>query len=207
MERAEAWQQYKPQIDIKKNSFNGLYKNLEKESDDFSKLNLCKKVWASGKELLEKLEYGRIINPQEEAAYQTERDLFSNIPVIFEEAKQNCSIYLNISSDYNQSISTALSSAFADCGFNVVKTNLQANYIAEVVVEENITGRDPLSIKPGINLKVVSKNGKSVYSYEVVAQEKSIGYTLKSAQKKAYPKLTKELQEVVKQNLNSVLKL
>lgn len=74
MNRNDAWQQYKPQIEIKKNSFNGLYKNLENEPDCFSKAGMCGKVWRSATELLEKLEYGRIINPKEEAACQNERD-------------------------------------------------------------------------------------------------------------------------------------
>ena len=92
MNRNDAWQQYKPQIEIKKNSFCGLYANLEAEKDYFEKAKMCGKVWRSATELLEKLEYGRIINPQEEAAYQDERDKISKVPVIFEESKQNCSI-------------------------------------------------------------------------------------------------------------------
>ena len=51
---------------------------------------MCQKVWDSGKELLEKLEYGRIINQKEEEVYQVERDKISKIPLIFEEAKSNC---------------------------------------------------------------------------------------------------------------------
>lgn len=96
MNRNDAWQQYKPQIEIKKNSFNGLYKNLENEPDCFSKAEMCGKVWRSATELLEKLEYGRIINPKEEAAYQDERDKISKVPVIFAES--------------------AVFSAFKDCG-------------------------------------------------------------------------------------------
>lgn len=207
LNREAAWQQYKPQIDIKKNSFNGLYKNLEKETDSFKKLSLCKKVWNSGKELMEKLEYGRIINPNEEAAYQSERDVFAEIPVIFEDAKQNCSIYIRINRDYNQSVSTAVSTELTDCGFNVVKNQAESNYTAEISVDENITGNEPLSIKPSIDLKIVSKDGKTVYSLQQVAGEKSIGYSLESAQKKSYPKLSKELQEAIKQNLSGLSNL
>lgn len=133
--------------------------------------------------------------------------MISNIPVIFEEAKENCSVFIQVSSDYNRMVQTGLATAFSDCGFRVTKTESDANYIAEVLVDENISGNDPLSIKPDINLKVVNKDGKSVYSYETHSQEKSIGYTLESAQKKAYPKLSKEIQDAVKENLDSVLKL
>ena len=207
MNRQEAWQQYKPQIEIKKNSFNALYKNLVKQTDDFTKLGMCKKVWGAGKELLEKLEYGRIINPAEETVYQSERDSISNIPVVFEESKQNCLVYVQLNTDYNRMISTSLSTALKECGFGVVKNQTEANYTAEVTVENNINGSDPLSIMPSINLKIVSKAGKSVYSFEILATEKAIGYTLESAQKKSYPKLSKELEEGVKKNLAETFKL
>lgn len=205
--REDAWQQHKPQIDIKKNSFIGLYKNIEKENDSFTKLGLCKKAWNTGTELLEKLEYGRILSPEKEAAYETERNLFSNIPALFEEARQNCSVYLDISTDYNRTISTALSKSLSECGFSVVKTGAEANYTAEVFIEENIAGSDPLYIMPSLNLKIVSKSGKTVYSQEERAAEKSIGYTLESARKKAYPKLSQDLEDGIKKNLGGVFKL
>ena len=207
MNRNDAWQQYKPQIKIKKNSFCGLYANLEAEKDYFEKAKMCGKVWRSATELLEKLEYGRIINPQEEAAYQDERDKISKVPVIFEESKQNCSIYIQTENDYNRLAESAVSSAFADCGLNVSKNIEQANYIAEVLIELNVSGSEPVSVKPGLELKIQNKEEKTVYSCEVQAAEKSVAYTLENAQKKAFPKLAKETEEAVKKDLSGFLKL
>ncbi len=207
MNRNDAWRQYKPQIEIKKNSFNGLYKNLEAEKDYFEKTRMCGKVWQSATELLEKLEYGRIINPNEEAAYQGERDKISKVPVIFEESKQNCSIYIQTQNDYNRLAESAVSSALADCGLNVSKNIEQANYIAEVLVELNVSGSEPVSVKPGLELKIQNKEEKTVYSCEVQSAEKSVAYTLENAQKKAFPKLAKEIEEAVKKDLSGFFKL
>lgn len=207
MNRDEAWQQYKPQIDIKKNSFSGLYKNLEKETDYFTKLGMCKKVWTVGTELLQKLEYGRIINPSEEAQYQKERDEIAEIPVIFETAKQNCSVYININSDYNKMISTAVSTVLTDTGFTVAKTKAEANYVAEINVDDNETGADPVSIKPSVNIKISSKKAKTVFSYEVTSDEKSIGYTIESAQKKSYPKLTEQIKNALNEKFSGSFSL
>lgn len=204
MNRNDAWQQYKPQIEIKKNSFNGLYANLEAEKDYFEKARMCGKVWQSATELLEKLEYGRIINPIEEASYQGERDKISKVPVIFEESKQNCSIYIQTENDYNRLVESAFSSAFADCGMKVSKSIEQANYIAEVLIELNASGSEPVSVKPGLELKIQNIEEKTVYSCEVQSAEKSVAYTLENAQKKAFPKLTRE---TVKKDLSSFLKL
>ena len=207
MNRNDAWQQYKPQIEIKKNSFNGLYSNLEAEKDYFEKAKMCGKVWQSATELLEKLEYGRIINPIEEASYQGERDKISKVPVIFEESKQNCSIYIQTQNDYNRLAESAVSSALADCGLNVSKNIEQSNYIAEVLIELNASGSEPVSVKPGLELKIQNKEEKTVYSCEVQAVEKSVAYTLENAQKKAFPKLAKEIEEAVKKDLSGFLKL
>lgn len=207
MNRNDAWKQYKPQIEIKKNSFNGLYKNLENEPDYFSKSGMCGKVWRNATELLEKLEYGRIINPKEEAAYQDERDRISKVPVIFEESRQNCSIYIQTENDYNRLAESAVSSAFTDCGMKVVKNIEQANYIAEVLIELNVSGSEPVSVKPGLEVKIQNKEEKTVYSCEVQTAEKSVAYTLENAQKKAFPRLAKETEEAVKKDLSGFLEL
>lgn len=207
MNRSDAWQQYKPQIEIKKNSFNGLYKNLENEPDCFSKAGMCGKVWQSATELLEKLEYGRIINPKEEAAYQDERDKIAQIPVIFEESRQKCSIYIQTENDYGRLAESGVSSAFSGCGMKVVKKIEQANYIAEVLIELNASGSEPVSVKPGLELKIQNKEEKTVYSCEIQIAEKSVAYTLENAQKKAFPKLAKETEEAVKKDLSGFLKL
>lgn len=205
--REEAWQQYKPEIDIKKNSFSGLYKNLKNETDYFTKLGMCKKVWTIGTELLQKLEYGRIINPSEEAQYQKERDEIAEIPVIFETAKQNCTIYIDINSDYNKMISTTVSSILSETGFSVAKTKAEASYVAEVLVDNNESGSDPISIKPAVNIKISSKKAKTVFSYEIIASEKSIGYTIETAQKKAYPKLTEEIKKALNEKFSTSFSL
>ena len=164
-------------------------------------------MWRSATELLEKLEYGRIINPKEEAAYQDERDKISKVPVIFEESRQNCSIYIQTQNDYNRLAESAVSSAFTDCGLKVSKNIEQANYIAEVLIELNVSGSEPVSIKPGLELKIQNKEEKTVYSCEVQTAEKSVAYSLENAQKKAFPKLSKETGEAVKKDLSGFLEL
>lgn len=205
--REDAWVQYKPQIDISRNTFDSLYKNLNKETDDFTKLGMCKRCWEAGKELLQKLEYGRIINPDKESEYENEREKISQIPVLFEEAKDNSNIYISADTDYNRTITMAVSSALSDSGFLVEKNPTEAKYAAKIQIDNNISGSDPLSIKPGINIKIVNQNNKTVFSYEVSAEEKSVGYTLESAQKKAYPKLALVIKGAISEKFNDFLKL
>ncbi|WP_296023568.1 hypothetical protein [uncultured Treponema sp.] len=127
--------------------------------------------------------------------------------MIFEESRQNCSIYIQTQNDYNRLAESAVSSAFTDCGLKVSKNIEQANYIAEVLIELNVSGSEPVSIKPGLEVKIQNKEEKTVYSCEVQTAEKSVAYSLENAQKKAFPKLAKETEETVKKDLSSFLKL
>ena len=56
-------------------------------------------------------------------------------------------------------------------------------------------------------IKIVSKNDKTVYSYEVFSDEKTVSYTLENAQKKAYPKLAEEIKAALKNEFENAFKL
>ena len=205
--RENAWIQYKPQIEIAKKSFEGLLKNAEKENDNFSKLKALKTAWQKGKDLIEKLEYGRLISPTREVEYSSSRDKFSEIPVIFEETKSKCKTYIRVQGDYNRIFTTGISTVLSECGFDVVKNNDESTYIAEVEIEDNSTGGEPLVITPTVNIKIVSKDDKTVFSYEVFSDEKTVSYTLENAQKKAYPKLAEEIKAALKNEFENAFKL
>ena len=205
--RENAWIQYKPQIEMAKNTFDGLLKKVEKESDCFKKLKSLKTAWQKGKDLIEKLEYGRLISPTKESEYSSSRDKFSEIPVIFEETKSKCKTYIKVQGDYNRIFTTGISTVLSECGFDVVKNYDESTYIAEVVIEDNSTGGEPLAITPTVNIKIVSKNDKTVFSYEEFSNEKTVSYTLENAQKKAYPKLTAQIKAVLKNEFENAFKL
>ncbi len=205
--RENAWIQYKPQIEIAKNTFDGLLKKVEKDSDSFTKLKSLKTAWQKGKDLIEKLEYGRLISPTKESEYSSSRDIFSELPVIFEETKSKCKTFIKVQGDYNRIFTTGISTILSECGFDVVKNYDESTYIAEVVIEDNSTGGEPLAITPTVNIKIVSKNDKTVYSYEIFSDEKTVSYTLENAQKKAYPKLTEQIKAALKNEFENAFKL
>lgn len=74
MNREDAWVQYKPKIESEKIKFYSFLKKAESEEDPYTKISLYKSAWKASCDFLEKLEYGRIINPKEEEKYsQTEQ--------------------------------------------------------------------------------------------------------------------------------------
>ncbi len=207
LNRSNAWNQYKPQIEVSKNTFSLFYKNAEKETDSFARLSLYKKAWEQGKILLQKLEYGRIINPKEESAYQNERDEISKIPADFESSKQKCAVFISVENDYNKIMQTALSSVLSKNGFLVVKNKSEANYTAKIQIDNNVFGENPFSIKPNLDLKIISEEKRTVFSYEAEAEQKFLGYTMESAQKKSFPKLAKQMEDDVGKSLGEISKL
>ena len=95
----------------------------------------------------------------------------------------------------------------SECGFDVVKNQGESTYIAEVLIEDNSTGGEPLAITPTVNIKIASKDDKTVFSYEVFSDEKTISYTLENAQKKAYPKLAEEIKAALKSEFENAFEL
>ncbi len=195
LKRSDAWVQYKPIVDQSSKTFAEKYKKIEEEQDNFSKIALCYSASEAGKELLARLEYARIISPKNEASYQKDRDNIAKIPVLIDEAKGNCIIYFDCPNDYNNILTTVISSAFSKAGMTVSKNQSQANYICSIDIDNNATGSDPLTIIPVVSVRIAGKDGRAVYAYDCTARDKTISYTMENAKKKGYPKLAKDLEK------------
>ena len=206
IKRSDAWTQYKPKVDQSSRTFTGKYKKIEEEKDHFSRIALCRNAWESAMELLTKLEYARIISPKDEAAYKGDRDRIAKIPVLLDEARSNCTIYLDCPGDYNNMLTTSISAAFTKAGMTVLKNQASAKYICNVDVDNNVIGSDPLSISPSISIKMADQAGKAVYAYEYVTEEKTVSYTLENAKKKGYPKFVKDVEKSLSNDLDTILK-
>ncbi|MBQ9207431.1 MAG: LPP20 family lipoprotein [Treponema sp.] len=61
---------------------------------------------------------------------------------------------------------------------------------------------DPISIYPSLDLKIIGKGGRTVYSQEVKIAQKTIAYSLENAQKKAFPILAEEADKAVSAGLS-----
>ena len=208
IERSSAWTQLKPQVDMEKNTFNRMYQKACGESEPLEKLKSLKTAFEQGKILLQKLEYARIINPAEEEKYAPERNCLSEIPAAFSEEKAKCKVYVSVPADYNRIITAAVTSSFGECGFSVAKSLSEASHIAEILIEDNAEGNEPVSIIPAISLKLTGKEtGQTVFSFEAESKEKTVSYTLENAKKKAYPKLAWELKAEIKNNLGTAFAL
>lgn len=208
--RHNAWKQFLPQIEECKHAFESQLQVAEKEAELLTKLSIYKEVWNKGRDLNEKLEYGRILLPSEENKYESYREMVAEIPVRFRDIKKQCSVYLEINDDYGRMIISAISTAFVNNGFQVAKQKNDSKYIVEISINDNSSGDNPVSILPEVNISVLSNNETnniSIYSYDKTAKEKTVSYTLENAKKKAYSKFSSELETEVYESLNNSFSL
>lgn len=202
--REKAWIQYRPAVEGAKSDFYAMKRNAEREADPFSKAAACGAVLRSGKKFLEKLEYARILNAQKEAKYAQDRESVHEVPSRIAAEKAKCSLYLNVKGDFGNIISSALTKTFSESGLSAAKSAGAANYNADVVVENNALGDDPISVYPSLEIKITTKDGKTVYSHQTKINTKTVAYTLENAQKKSYPILAERASKAISQELSEL---
>ena len=195
MIREDAWIQYKPKIEAEKTKFYAFLKKAESEDDSFTKVSLYKNAWKVSSDFMEKLEYGRIINPNEEEKYSADRTTISELPAKIEKEQKNLTIFVNLKGDYGNIMETSIKTALEKGGFIVGE---KGNYTADVIVSSNPNGENPVTIMPAVIVSIKSSEEKAVFSYEAKMMEKTVAYSLENAQKKAFPKLAEKINEEIK---------
>ena len=195
MIREDSWIQYKPKIEAEKTKFYAFLKKAESEDDSFTKVSLYKNAWKVSSDFMEKLEYGRIINPSEEDKYSADRTAIAELPAKIEKEQKNLTIFVNLKGDYGNIVETSIKTALEKGGFIVGSSG---NYTADVIVSSNPNGENPVTIMPAVIVSIKSSEGKAVFSYEAKLTEKTVAYTLENAQKKAFPKLAEKIEKEIK---------
>ena len=197
IERDKAWQQYKPVVENARTDFFAMKKKADSESDPLTKCLLYEKALKSGNSFLEKLEYARLVNPNKEAVYFSDREAVSELPALIAGERENCSVYLSVVGDYGNIMQTSLAAALSKGGFKIARTKKEAVYVAYALIDDNAIGDDPISITPSLDLKVESKAGKTAFAVRANVEKKTVAYTLENARKKAYPLLAEQSEKAI----------
>lgn len=195
MIREDSWIQYKPKIEAEKIKFYSFLKKTESEDDSFTKISLYKSAWNVSGDFMEKLEYGRIINPKEEEKYSVDRAEVAKLPSKIEKEQKNLTIVVNLKGDYGNIVETSIKTALEKGGFIVGENG---NYTADVLVSSNPNGENPVTIMPAVIVSIKNSGGKAVFSYETKLTEKTVAYSLENAQKKTFPKLAEKINQEIK---------
>ncbi len=201
IDRERAWEQYVPQIEVAKKIFDGFYREAENGEEPLFICSFYKKAWEKGKDFLTKLEYGRLINPAREKSYSADRMRLALIPSQIEAEMKNISVSIHIEGDYGGIVETAIANAFKKAGFTVSR---RGNYTADVSVLPNAMGNDPIAVFPSVDVKLVGRTGRAVYSYKDRISERTTAFSLENALKKSYPKLSEKIEREMSSDLSEI---
>ena len=200
--RDVAYEQYVPQIEVAKDVFYGFYNEAKNQEEKLLSISFYKEAWEKGKEFLTTLEYARLICPdREKIDYEQSRSDLAKIPSEISNALKSILVQLNISGDYGRILETACENSLKDAGFTVAKNG---NYIAEVYIENNESGENPLAIYPSVDFKLIGVTGQTLYSYQERISSRTVAYSLETAQKKAYPYLAENIKKKVTEELKKM---
>lgn len=198
IKRENAWIQYKPKIEDAKSAFYAIYDAASKEEDLLLRCSMYKKAFVSGQDFLQRLEYGRILTSEKEAEYKDDRRVLSEIPALIEKEKSSCTIFIEVQGDYERIVQSSLTDVFKNAGFRLVRSEIEAVYTCNAYIELNISGSEPLSVKPGIEIKIDNNQKQTIFSNQINSVEKTLAYSLEKAQKKAFPLFAEKISEEFK---------
>ncbi len=200
--RDKAWEQYVPHIEVAKKVFYGFYREAENESEPLLSCAYYKKSWEKGKDFLTQLEYGRLITPIREKEYSPDRNTLALIPSKIASEMNNILLQIEIEGDFGGIIETSLEKAFKKSGFTTAKNG---NYKVFAQINPNATGKEPIAVFPGIDLKIQGTEGRTVYSYKDRVLEKTTGFSLETAQRKSYPKLAEKIEQNLPDDFSKII--
>lgn len=198
--RDTAWEMYKSQIEMSKSTFYHFYNKAENNSEPFLKYIDYNQAWISAKDFLEKLEYGNLLHPKKNSIYSKDREIISSLPVLIKDISKTASICFSVKGDYNNILGNTIKQVFINEGFEFSKNG---SYTLSLLIEPNIEGSDPLVIYPSVYVEVKNSKGDIFFTHDYTHSEKTIAYTLETAQRKSYPKIAEIVSTEMKEKLKN----
>lgn len=204
--RDKAWNKYSPEIENAKEVFTAILKNIDNETDTIKRISLYKNAWQEGSNFLSLLSYGLLIKPENADLYIKEKQMLSDIPAFIKNEKNNCSFHLSVQNDYGNIITGEIKNILSSCGLILTEDD-DAEYLINVEIHNNESGIDPIIIYPSLTLNINNSQSETVFSYSYKSNEKTVAFTIENAQKKAFPKLTKEFENDLSDKVKGIFEI
>ena len=202
IDRAQAWVQYQPQIEQEKIKFYSFFNKTSDNPNLLARIDNYKAAWNVGYSFMEVLSFGRIINPTEEQKYKADRENIALIPQLLAATIEESSLYLDISSDYENLIKNVVSQQLSDYGFPIVNQKSSALYTVRVEVNTDLAYSDEIySFNPELSLTILWKETKSMFKYSC-RSKKVAAYHKDKVLKNGLSQLANDINENLGAKLN-----
>lgn len=194
--RDEAWEIYKPSLESAIEPFRKLYQNAENQNETILKITGFFHALEKAKEdeLEKKLDFAKIIKPDQAVFYETERNALWNIDVLLKELCDFCSVKVKCENDYEERITKNLEQTFSNFG---IKKKENAEYLCLVVINENAKQLPAgFFFTPSFTIEI-RKNGNVLFSSS--KQLKRVGAKDKTiAKQRAYSVVANNASEILR---------
>ena len=200
IDREEAWRIYEPKIEDSVQSFEQFYSNAISQSDNLSKIIGLSRASKEAKrgELIKKLDFALILNPDRAEKYSETRNKISDIEAAIRKLAKNCSVSVKVSSDHEERISKSVKESFSKLGIKNLTEN--AEYLCSVEISENVQSLPAGTFfTPSFTIQI-EKMGEVIYS--VSRQLKKIGAKNEAvAKQRAFSAVAGEIQKSLQSEL------
>ena len=202
IDRAQAWVQYQPQIEQEKIKFYSFFNKTSDNPNLLERIDNYKAAWNAGRDFMEVLSFGRILNPAEEQKYKADRENIALIPQLLSATINESPLYIDISSDYENLIKNAVSQQLSDYGFPLVNQKSSALYTVRVEVNTDLAYSDEIySFNPELSLTILWKETKSMFKYSC-RSKKVAAYHKDKVLKNGLSQLANDINENLGAKLN-----
>ena len=200
IDREEAWRIYEPKIADSAQSFEQFYENAISQSDNLSKIIGLSRAAKEAKqsELVKKLDFAMILNPDSTEKYDGTRNKISDIEATIRKLAKNCSVSVKVSSDYEDRVSKSVKETFSKLGIKTLTEN--AEYLCSVEISENVQSLPAGTFfTPSFTIQI-EKMGEVIYSAS--RQLKKVGAKSESvAMQRAFSAVAGEIQKSLQSEL------
>lgn len=189
--RGNVWKQYEPVVKMSRDTFYSYYDKAQEENDPFTKIEYLRDAWNNSSDFIIKLETARLISSDREARYDGDRKKIANINGDIEKIRKNLTFSINVTGDYQNSVSSELKNQLTKLGYKTADESV-SDYKIAAKLEFTENQDDDLFIVNSVLTIDISGNHRELLNVEYKADE-SIANTLDYAKYFAAEDLKKVL--------------
>jgi len=194
--REEAWQVYAPRFNQQTQVFLRLIEEAEKDTDPFRKsLRLMTaNSYAASPNFQNAEIFGQLLHPvRMNREFASVRAQNARLPVLFDNARKNASIYVECPNDFESIVTTAISREIAALGFPVANNKNTAAAVCAITINEGRQQRD-LGVFYHPSLQAIISNNAGTHFTFNIEGERAQAVTPDVAKRRAYQSLAEKVR-------------
>ena len=200
IDREEAWRIYEPKLSDAADSFRRFYADAQAQNGTLSKIIALSKAVKNAREteLLKKLDFALILNPDRAELFDVTRSNLAEIEPTMRRLAKNCTVRVEVNSDFEERISKSVKETFSKIGIKTQESG--AEYVCTVEVTENAqTLAAGIFFTPSFTVQI-EKSENVIWS--VSKQLKKVGAKNENiARQRAFSAVAGEIQKSLQSEL------